>query len=207
MCEDLSSFELDQIDRVEAKYHEISKKNSEKLFEEKFKEVALAITQLYTSVGNHRGPEAYSAFNYAACKLTEFYNEIKDARTNDHKCGYTCKERELLKWTKTRKKHIRREDLIANITGSSPPSRTQYSRSRGSPQRRSPRPSSSIRPPKTFRSDVSHLQETMGNFSMGSPPRNRNSDRKRNFQIFDAAVNDPNFSSSQGHSHKRMKFS
>ena len=43
----------------------------------------------------------------------------------------------------------------------------------------------------------------MGNFSMGSPPRNRNSDRKRNFQIFDAAVNDPNFS--QGH--KRMKFS
>jgi len=159
MCEDLSSFELDQIDRVESKYHEISKKNSEKLFEEKFKEVALAITQLYTSVGkfytykrpiswffgenqhfpniylvmkvlilteksrfhhsislrpklmifgrfweetilnvsdkidlfdrtflmincktekgNHRGPEAYSAFNYAACKLTEFYNEIK----------------------------------------------------------------------------------------------------------------------------------
>ena len=42
---------------------------------------------------------------------------LKDARTNDHKCGYTCKERELLKWTKTRKKHIRREDLIANITG------------------------------------------------------------------------------------------
>ena len=110
------------------------------------------------------------------------------------------------------------------VLGSSPPSRSQYSRSRGSPQRRSPRPSSSIRPPKTFRSDVSHLQvwlgsipgifkfptrakkifqETMGNFSMGSPPRNRNSDRKRNFQIFDAAVNDPNFS--QGH--KRMKFS
>ena len=44
------------------------------------------------------------------------------------------------------------------VLGSSPPSRTQYSRSRGSPQRRSPRPSSSIRPPKTFRSDVSHLQ-------------------------------------------------
>ena len=30
-----------------------------------------------TEKGNHRGPEAYSAFNYAACKLTEFYNEIK----------------------------------------------------------------------------------------------------------------------------------
>ena len=59
MCEDLSSFELDQIDRVESKYHEISKKNSEKLFEEKFKEVALAITQLYTSVGkfyNYKRP-------------------------------------------------------------------------------------------------------------------------------------------------------
>ena len=62
MCEDLSSFELDQIDRVEAKYHEISKKNSEKLFEEKFKEVALAITQLYTSVG-------------------KFYKNIRDGRS------------------------------------------------------------------------------------------------------------------------------
>ena len=61
MCEDLSSFELDQIDRVESKYHEISKKNSEKLFEEKFKEVALAITQLYTSVG-------------------KFYKNIRDGR-------------------------------------------------------------------------------------------------------------------------------
>ena len=50
---------------------------------------------------------------------TQNYEFVKDARTNDHKCGYTCKERELLKWTKTRKKHIRREDLIANITGKS----------------------------------------------------------------------------------------
>ena len=50
---------------------------------------------------------------------TQNFEFIKDARTNDHKCGYTCKERELLKWTKTRKKHIRREDLIANITGKS----------------------------------------------------------------------------------------
>ena len=50
---------------------------------------------------------------------TRNFEFLKDARTNDHKCGYTCKERELLKWTKTRKKHIRREDLIANITGES----------------------------------------------------------------------------------------
>ena len=35
------------------------------------------MTNCKTGKGNHRGPEAYSAFNYAACKLTEFYNEIK----------------------------------------------------------------------------------------------------------------------------------
>jgi hypothetical protein len=102
MSEDLSSFELDQIDLVESKYHEISKKNSEKIYEEKFKEVALAITQLYTSVGNHRGPEAYSAFNYAACKLSEFYNEIKDILT-------------FLKWITDKYELVKiRQDIVFN---------------------------------------------------------------------------------------------
>ena len=67
MCEDLSSFELDQIDRVESKYHEISKKNSEKLFEEKFKEVALVITQLYTSVGKF--------YNYKRFQFINIFDE------------------------------------------------------------------------------------------------------------------------------------
>lgn len=84
-----------------------------------------------------QGPEAYNAFKHAACKLTEFYNETKgkntkslkngslqflisEAKTNEHACGYTTKEREMIKWAKSRKKHgIRRDDLIANITGES----------------------------------------------------------------------------------------
>lgn len=207
MSEDLTKYEIEQINRVDAKYLETKQKNNQATarFEEKFKQVALAIAQLYSTIGGSQSPEAYNAFNNAAIKLTEFYTEIKEAKNFENKQGYVTKEREVLKWAKTRKKHnIRRDDLIANVTGttvqrpssyynesrgSSPPhaSRTHFSRSRGSPQRRSPRPSSSIRTSKSFRNDVSSIQETMGNFTMSSPPR---SDRKRQFQIFDDAVND-----------------
>jgi len=193
--DDLSPFELEQIARLETKVVDARHKSAQASAkaEDKFKEVALAITQLYTIIASSQGPEAYNAFKHAACKLTEFYNETKEAKTNEHACGYTTKEREMIKWAKSRKKHgIRRDDLIANITGSSPPHRTHqtfarrdYSRSRGSPQRRSPRPSTSAH---RFRgSDVSHIQERMENgFTMSSPPR---SDRKRHFQLFDEAVN------------------
>jgi hypothetical protein len=212
MSDDLTKYEIDQINRVDAKLSETKQKTNQAAarFEEKFKQVALAIAQLYSTIGGSQSPEAYNAFNNAAIKLTEFYTEIKDAKNFENKQGYVTKEREVLKWAKTRKKQqIRRDELIANVTGtsiqrpgsyynesrgSSPPhaahSRTHFSRSRGSPQRRSPRPSTSIRNSKSFRNDggISSIQETMGNFTMSSPPRSEN--RKRNFQIFDDAVND-----------------
>ena len=89
MCEDLSSFELDQIDRVESKYHEISKKNSEKLFEEKFKEVALAITQLYTSVGkfyNYKRP-FWRFLVKNQHKKCEFF--VKNLKFPDQNCQFS----------------------------------------------------------------------------------------------------------------------
>ena len=86
MCDDLSKWEVDAIDSVEQRYEEVALKanvDSEACLlrlENRFKEVALAITQLYTSY--HSGTtntraDAYSAFRTAACKLTDFYNESK----------------------------------------------------------------------------------------------------------------------------------
>ena len=60
-------------------------------------------------------------------------NRIKEAKNFENKQGYVTKEREVLKWAKTRKKHnIRRDDLIANVTGTTVqrPS-SYYNESRG----------------------------------------------------------------------------
>ena len=84
MNDDLSKWEIEAGDAVEAKYEETSiQTNLEsdaclRRLEDRFKEVALAITQLYTSFhsnsSNNRA-DAYTAFRTAACKLTDFYNE------------------------------------------------------------------------------------------------------------------------------------
>lgn len=222
MDSDLSKWELEAIDSVEQRYEEVALKanvDSEACLlrlENRFKEVALAITQLYTSY--HSGStntraDAYSAFRTAACKLTDFYNESKDChsviRERSRRYGQTSKDRDLAKWTKARRRMVRREDILSSITGKSPPTRQtpsfsrhslgrnadSFTRSRNSPQRRSPRPSTSNaqshkpRRNSLFNKDLSHLQETMGDFSMGSPPRPESS-RKRAFQMFDEAVND-----------------
>lgn len=234
MCDsDLSKWEAEAIDSVEAKYEEVAlaaNVDSEAhllRLETRFKEVALAITQLYTSFHSNSSNtrvDAYSAFRTAACKLTDFYNESKEChsviRERSRRYGQTSKDRDLAKWAKTRRRMVRREDILSSITGKSPPTRqsaptaSQFGRhgpslgrssesfgvavrhgSRNSPQRRSPRPSTSTtqthkpRRNSLFNKDLSHLQEEMGDFSMGSPPRPESS-RKRAFQMFDEAVAD-----------------
>ena len=89
MCDsDLSKWEVEAIDSVEAKYEEVALAQTVDSeahllrLESRFKEVALAITQLYTSFHSNSSntrADAYSAFRTAACKLTDFYNESKGA--------------------------------------------------------------------------------------------------------------------------------
>ena len=53
MSEDLTKYEIEQINRVDAKFSETKQKNNQATvrFEEKFKQVALAIAQLYSTIG------------------------------------------------------------------------------------------------------------------------------------------------------------
>ena len=89
MCDsDLTKWELDAISAVEQTYEEsanfaqVDSEGCRLRLESRFKEVALAITQLYTSYSHALGSpqhrqDAYNAFRTAACKLTDFYNESK----------------------------------------------------------------------------------------------------------------------------------
>ena len=53
MSDELTKYEIDQINRIDAKFSEIKQKNNQATsrFEGKFKEVALAIAQLYSTIG------------------------------------------------------------------------------------------------------------------------------------------------------------
>ena len=89
MCDsDLTKWEQDAISTVEQNYEEsanfaqVDSEGCRLRLESRFKEVALAITQLYTSYSHALGSpqhrqDAYNAFRAAACKLTDFYNESK----------------------------------------------------------------------------------------------------------------------------------
>ena len=94
--------------------------------------------------------------------------------------GQSSKDRDLAKWTKTRRRMVLREDILSCISGKAAPTRPKpafprhgtlsrsaesFPRSRNSPQRRSPRPSTSaiqptnkIRRNSLFNKDLSHLQ-------------------------------------------------
>ena len=107
-------------------------------------------------------------------------------RERSRRYGQTSKDRDLAKWTKTRRRMVRREDILSSITGKSPPARQtpsfsrhslgrnadSFSRSRNSPQRRSPRPSTSnaqtIKPRRNslFNKDLSHLQVRTDQYHM-----------------------------------------
>ena len=102
-------------------------------------------------------------------------------RERSRRYGQSSKDRDLAKWAKARRRMVRREDIFSTLIGKPPPSRPTSSfskslshsqlaneainRSRNSPQRRSPRPSTSTaaasksqRRNSLLNKDLSHLQ-------------------------------------------------
>lgn len=98
-----------------------------------FQNTATAIAQLYKD--RQQGVSLWVPFQMAAGTVTNMYKESVEMqrRSTDlgTQCGYQRRTRDLLAWAKKRRRHIRREDLIAFLAGKNTPPR-----SRGSPRQR-----------------------------------------------------------------------
>ncbi|KFM66580.1 hypothetical protein X975_19674, partial [Stegodyphus mimosarum] len=88
-----------------------------------FQNAATCITQLYKDRQN--GVSLWVPFQTAASSVTSLYKECIESHKPIHDLGFQGglqkRNRELLSWAKKKKRHIRREELIAYITGRNPP--------------------------------------------------------------------------------------
>ncbi|CAG5107315.1 Oidioi.mRNA.OKI2018_I69.chr1.g3259.t1.cds [Oikopleura dioica] len=220
MCDDLSVWEEDAIAALEATFEQVARRRDLEAqqslirLEKGFREAALAIAQLYSN----QSRENYQAFRTAACKLTDFYKESKDSfnsvREKSKELGRVQRDQESVKWLRTRRRMIRREEMLGKMANRSPPpllpppgvpplerqKTCLAKRNRNSPQRRSPRPGPSSQPcihrcNTNCNKELSNIQNTLDDFSVSSPPRTEKVSRKRALQLFDDAV----------YEHKRQK--
>lgn len=100
-----------------------------------FQNTATAIAQLYKD--RLQGVSLWLPFQTAAGTVTSLYKDSSEAirRTSELgvQCGYQRRNKEILSWARKKRRHIRREDLLAYLAGKPPPPRPQHTRS-------SPRP-------------------------------------------------------------------
>ncbi|CAH1273213.1 C16orf72 [Branchiostoma lanceolatum] len=91
-----------------------------------FQNSATAVAQLYKDRG--QGSHVWQVFQNAAQAVTLLYKDSIDAnkRSDDFgiQCGYQRRTRDVVAWAKKRRRHIRREELLAFLCGKTVPSRT-----------------------------------------------------------------------------------
>ncbi|XP_015914057.1 HUWE1-associated protein modifying stress responses [Parasteatoda tepidariorum] len=88
-----------------------------------FQNAATSITQLYKDRQN--GVSLWVPFQTAASSVTSLYKECIESHKPLYDLGFQSgnqkRNKELLSWVKKKKRNIRREELIAYITGRTPP--------------------------------------------------------------------------------------
>ncbi|XP_076333938.1 HUWE1-associated protein modifying stress responses isoform X2 [Tachypleus tridentatus] len=93
-----------------------------------FQNAATCVAQLYKD--RQHGVTLWVPFQNAAGSVTNLYKECLESQKRfgdlGYQCGYQRRNRDLLAWAKKRKRHIRREDLIAFLTGKTPPSQRSW---------------------------------------------------------------------------------
>ncbi|KAF8789247.1 HUWE1-associated protein modifying stress responses-like [Argiope bruennichi] len=93
-----------------------------------FQDAATGITQLYKDRQN--GVSLWVPFQTAASSVTNLYKECIESHKSVCDLGFQSgthkRNKELLSWAKKRQRHIRREDLIAYITGRTPPANRPF---------------------------------------------------------------------------------
>lgn len=88
-----------------------------------FQNAATSIAQLYRD--RQHSASSWVPFQNAASSVTTLYKECIESHKPlvdvSYQCGYQKRNKDLISWAKKRKRQIRREDLIAYLTGKSPP--------------------------------------------------------------------------------------
>ncbi|XP_067940805.1 HUWE1-associated protein modifying stress responses-like [Watersipora subatra] len=92
-----------------------------------FQNSASAVANLYK--GCLQEDNCWSPFQNAAGAVTVLYKDAMEVQKRNFErgvqCGHNKRMRDLLTWVKKKRRHIRREELIAFICGKPPPVRTQ----------------------------------------------------------------------------------
>ncbi|GFR16252.1 UPF0472 protein C16orf72 homolog [Trichonephila clavata] len=93
-----------------------------------FQNAATGITQLYKDRQN--GVSLWVPFQTAASSVTNLYKECIESHKPVYDMGFQSgthkRNKDLLSWAKKKQRHIRREDLIAYITGRNPPANRPF---------------------------------------------------------------------------------
>lgn len=92
-----------------------------------FQNAATCVAQLYKD--RQQNVSLWVPFQNAASSVTSLYKECIESQRQfldlGTQCGVQRRNKDLLAWAKRRKRHIRREDLIAFLSGKSPPPSAQ----------------------------------------------------------------------------------
>ncbi|XP_077490143.1 LOW QUALITY PROTEIN: HUWE1-associated protein modifying stress responses [Amblyomma americanum] len=87
-----------------------------------FQNSATCVAQLYKD--RQHGVSLWVPFQNAASSVTNLYKECLEAQRRvselGYQSGYQRRTKDLLAWAKKRKRHIRREDLLAFLCGKAP---------------------------------------------------------------------------------------
>eukprot|EP00795_Rhopilema_esculentum_P009261 gene9261-16949_t len=154
-----------------------------------FQNAAKSVAQLYKG-NSHTKP--WTPFQEAANKVTLLYKDGSEAFTRaceyGKQIGYQKRNKDVLKWAKTRRKHVRREDLISFLCGRTSPRRRQSdSRTGLAALSVSPKPSAEDMFSARTECIANELSDAMNQIDV----------RKRNFSS-DIIMESPN--------HKRQRF-
>jgi len=99
-----------------------------------FQSAAASLAQLYkdppscqcqrsTCHNNRTWPQFQSAANKVTCLYRDSTDGIRHSYEHGYHAGYHKRTKDLASWARKKRKHIRREDLLAHLSGRSPPRR------------------------------------------------------------------------------------
>ncbi|KAK6171191.1 HUWE1-associated protein modifying stress responses [Patella vulgata] len=126
----LSNFEDECLDELESEPNMDDRLSAEREYAVQnlwmvFQNSATAIAQLYKD--RQQGNSMWLPFQNAAMSVTSLYKESLDMFTKcvdmGVQCGHQHRTRDIIAWARKKRRHIRREELLAYLCGRTPPTR------------------------------------------------------------------------------------